>query len=221
MIWFELVWLSQGFHWEWPSVVHSLRSPVSAYLHTHLVPIHSSMGGTDPSNFLNSIGKNPDGTGNGDILLWKRKAERYLVEVREQELLLPSWFVLESTRCSVKRCSCTHTRALLSMFLSPSLSPPSFSYQSGLAYTIIHPGGLVDTEPGLEEFVLDVDDKLIKNEKRSISRADVAKLCVAALVEGKGTNVSFDCITREGTPVSAGEALQAFLATGKTANYDL
>jgi hypothetical protein len=41
----------------------------------------SSMGGTDPDNFLNKVGKNPDGSGNGDILLWKRKAERYLVNV--------------------------------------------------------------------------------------------------------------------------------------------
>jgi len=41
----------------------------------------SSMGGTDPDNFLNSIGKNSDGSGDGDILLWKRKAERYLAEV--------------------------------------------------------------------------------------------------------------------------------------------
>ncbi len=39
------------------------------------------MGGTDPSNFLNTIGKNKDGSGNGDILLWKRKAEKYLVDV--------------------------------------------------------------------------------------------------------------------------------------------
>ena len=39
------------------------------------------MGGTDPNNFLNKVGKNPDGSGNGDILLWKRKAERYLVDV--------------------------------------------------------------------------------------------------------------------------------------------
>ncbi|CAN0041981.1 unnamed protein product, partial [Choristocarpus tenellus] len=31
----------------------------------------SSMGGTQPDNFLNSIGKQEDGTG-GDILLWKR-----------------------------------------------------------------------------------------------------------------------------------------------------
>lgn len=46
------------------------------------VVIVSSMGGTDPDNFLNKVGKKQDGSGNGDILLWKRKAERYLVEVR-------------------------------------------------------------------------------------------------------------------------------------------
>ncbi len=38
----------------------------------------SSMGGTQPENFLNTIGKDKDGNGNGDILLWKRKAEKYL-----------------------------------------------------------------------------------------------------------------------------------------------
>ena len=38
------------------------------------------MGGTDPDNFLNSVGKNADGTGNGDILIWKRKGEQYLVK---------------------------------------------------------------------------------------------------------------------------------------------
>ena len=43
--------------------------------------LSSSMGGTDPNNFLNKVGKNPDGSGNGDILLWKRKAEKYLIDV--------------------------------------------------------------------------------------------------------------------------------------------
>jgi hypothetical protein len=45
----------------------------------HVVVV-SSMGGTDPDNFLNKVGKRKDGSG-GDILLWKRKAERYLIEV--------------------------------------------------------------------------------------------------------------------------------------------
>jgi nucleoside-diphosphate-sugar epimerase len=51
----------------------------------HVVVV-SSMGGTDPNNFLNSVGKSTDKrtgkmAGHGDILLWKRRAEKYLVEV--------------------------------------------------------------------------------------------------------------------------------------------
>lgn len=138
------------------------------------VVIVSSMGGTDPSNFLNSVGKNPDGSGNGDILLWKRKAEKYLVD-------------------------------------------------SGLDYTIIHPGGLKDTPAGQEALVLDVDDKLLENKKRSISRGDVANLCVAALTVGKGRSVALDCITQEvedgATVPSAEEALQSFLESSPVYDY--
>jgi len=141
------------------------------------VVVVSSMGGTDPSNFLNAVGKNKDGSGNGDILLWKRKAERYLVE------------------------------------------------ETDLSYAIIHPGGLVDTPAGVEDFVLDVDDKLMQNKKRSISREDVANLCVAALVHGQGKKVVLDCITvavDEGKKVkSADEAFTAFLKEQKTYNYAL
>lgn len=128
---------------------------------THVVLV-SSMGGTDPDNFLNSVGKTTTKSnvedGHGDILLWKRRAEKYLVE-------------------------------------------------SGLDYTILHPGHLVDTPGGREEFVLGVDDDLYESnhhknttsdEKRAmtrISREDVAELCVAALSAGKGKQISFDCIT--------------------------
>jgi nucleoside-diphosphate-sugar epimerase len=145
------------------------------------VIIVSSMGGTDPSNFLNSVGKNADGTGNGDILLWKRKAERYLVE-------------------------------------------------SGVDYAIIHPGGLVDTPAGQRELWLDVDDKLLSNNPRSIPRGDVANLCIAALTVGKGRKIAFDCITRppiasgddSSVPIrSAEEALEEFLREGKSYNYAL
>ena len=135
------------------------------------------MGGTDETNFLNSIGKAKDGSGNGDILIWKRKAEKYLIE-------------------------------------------------SGLDYTIIHPGGLLDTPASQEQLMLDVDDKLIQNEKRSISRADVANLCVAALeVCNEGQSVSFDCIAsevEEGTEIkSATEALEDFLAKEVSCDYSL
>lgn len=135
------------------------------------------MGGTDETNFLNSIGKAKDGSGNGDILIWKRKAEKYLIE-------------------------------------------------SGLDYTIIHPGGLLDKPASQEQLMLDVDDKLIKNEKRSISRADVANLCVAALEIGKeGQSVSFDCIAsevEEGAEIkSATAALEEFLAKEMSCDYSL
>ena len=44
------------------------------------------MGGTDENNFLNSIGKAKDGSGDGDILVWKRKAEKYLAQVSTKVL---------------------------------------------------------------------------------------------------------------------------------------
>lgn len=47
------------------------------------VVVCSSMGGTDPNNMLNSLGRteNPNGTiTGGNILKWKRKAEKYLID---------------------------------------------------------------------------------------------------------------------------------------------
>ena len=66
----------------------------------------------------------------------------------------------------------------------------------------------------------------MSNKKRSISRADVANICVASLnVGGKGESVSLDCITRpvdEGTPVlPAEQVLYEFLEKGVTADYAL
>jgi uncharacterized protein YbjT (DUF2867 family) len=174
---FKFVWKYGGFPETVDYAGQIKQINLAKRLNMKQVIIVSSMGGTDPSNFLNMIGKNPDGSGNGDILLWKRKAERYLTE-------------------------------------------------SGLDYTIIHPGGLTDKPAGIENFVLDVDDKLLKNEKRSISRGDVASLCVAALSVGAGKKLSLDCITRpseeEGAPVtSAEDALSAFVKEAKVYNYAL
>ncbi|KAL7465433.1 hypothetical protein ACHAXS_005757 [Conticribra weissflogii] len=142
----------------------------------HVVLV-SSMGVLDPNNFLNQIGKDKRGKGHGDILVWKRKAEKYLC-------------------------------------------------LSGLQYTIIHPGGLVDTESGKMELELDVDDALMRNEKKFISRGDVANLCIAALTVSGGKSVSFDCIGREVPDEnahvrSAEDVFKDFLKTGKTADYRL
>mmetsp|Transcript_24741 Transcript_24741/g.52479 ORF Transcript_24741/g.52479 Transcript_24741/m.52479 type:complete len:376 (+) Transcript_24741:91-1218(+) len=147
----------------------------------HVVLV-SSMGGLDPSNFLNQIGKDKDGNGNGDILIWKRKAEKYLC-------------------------------------------------LSGLQYTIIHPGGLVDSESNKMNLVLDVDDVLLQREKKSIPRGDVANLCIAALTESGDKSISFDCVGEEvdageeGDAVasvkSAEEVFGEFLSSGKTCDYTL
>jgi uncharacterized protein YbjT (DUF2867 family) len=108
----------------------------------------SSMGGTQPDNFLNTIGKVESDPNSGNILLWKRKAEEYLTK-------------------------------------------------SGLGYTIIHPGGLLDKKGGEREIVFGIDDQLLKEKVRSIPRTDVAEVCVQAIKESKAVNRAFDIISKE------------------------
>jgi len=91
---------------------------------------------------LNTMARDEDGNG-GNILLWKRKAEKYLID-------------------------------------------------SGLTYTIIHPGGLLDEEGGRRELVVGVDDTTPGTENRSIPRADVAELLVSSLEHESYKNRSFD-----------------------------
>ena len=119
---------------------------------TSHVVICSSMGGTDPENRLNSFGRDGNGKG-GNILLWKRKAEKYLID-------------------------------------------------SGMTYTIVHPGGLADEEGGKREIVVGVDDKQVVTDNRNIPRADVAELLIASLEHDSYKNRSFDARTKpagEGT----------------------
>lgn len=107
------------------------------------VVICSSMGGTNPENPLNNLGRDASTGKGGNILLWKRKAEKYLID-------------------------------------------------SGLDYTIIHPGGLLDEPGGKRQLVVGVNDKQVETTNRSIPRADVAALLVAALEYKSYKNRSFD-----------------------------
>jgi len=108
----------------------------------------SSMGGTDKNNFLNTIGRKESDENSGNILLWKRKAEEYLIK-------------------------------------------------SGIPYTIVHPGGLLDKPAGEREIVFGIDDQLLKEKVRSIPRGDVAEVCVQALAQSGALKRSFDIISRE------------------------
>ena len=103
-----------------------------------------SMGGTNPNNPLNRIGK-------GNILVWKRKAEQYLID-------------------------------------------------SGIDYTIIRAGGLLDKEGGVRQLLVGKDDELLNNPPdgipTSIPRADVATVVVRSLTEPNARNQAFDIISK-------------------------
>jgi uncharacterized protein YbjT (DUF2867 family) len=138
----------------------------------HIV-LCSSMGGTDRSNFLNTIGVQPDGTG-GEILLWKRKGEKALAA-------------------------------------------------SGLTYTIVHPGGLIDEAGGKRRIVAEVDDTLLKRTVgRTIPRADVAEVLIQALVCDKARNCAFDIVSDgvgEGVPTTDFKAFYDEIARGPAYDY--
>ena len=65
---------------------------------------------------------------------------------------------------------------------------------SGITYTIIHPGGLLDQPGGKREIITGVDDVLLKREVRSIPRSDVASVCVESISNPGAVNKSFDII---------------------------
>lgn len=143
---------------------------------THVV-VCSSMGGTDPSNMLNALGRTTredGGTEGGDILLWKRKAEVYLIE-------------------------------------------------SGLPYTVVHPGGLINEPGGKRELVLGVDDSQDGTESRSVPREDVAEVLLQALLHPEYRGRSFDVRAKpegDGEPTTDFGALVGSLA-GRNCDYTL
>lgn len=109
----------------------------------HIVLV-GSMGGTNENHPLNRIG-------NGNILIWKRKAEQELID-------------------------------------------------SGIDYTIIRAGGLLDEPGGKRELLVGKDDTLLMNPPggipTSIPRADVAQFVVQALLEPNVRNKAFDTISK-------------------------
>lgn len=119
----------------------------------HIVLV-GSMGGTNPNHPLNSLG-------NGNILVWKRKAEQYLAD-------------------------------------------------SDIPYTIIRAGGLQDKEGGVRELIVGKDDELLKTDTRAITRADVAEVCIQALLFEEAKFKAFDLASKPagtGTPTTDFKAL--------------
>lgn len=72
---------------------------------------------------------------------------------------------------------------LFRFFFTLSRKAEEHLIASGLTYTIIHPGGLLDAEGGKRQLVIGVDDTLLARKSRSIPRADVAQVlsCLTSL----------------------------------------
>ena len=108
----------------------------------HIVLV-GSMGGTNENHPLNQMG-------NGKILIWKRKAEEYLVN-------------------------------------------------SGVNYTIIRAGGLLNQPGGVRKLIVGDNDELLNNPPddipTSVPRADVAETVVQALQEPSAIDKAFDLIS--------------------------
>jgi uncharacterized protein YbjT (DUF2867 family) len=109
----------------------------------HIVLV-GSMGGTNEQHPLNKMG-------GGNILIWKRKAEQYLID-------------------------------------------------SGIDYTIIRAGGLLDQAGGVRELLVGKEDALLADPPEgiptSVPRADVAEVVVQALLEPAAHNKAFDLISK-------------------------
>jgi uncharacterized protein YbjT (DUF2867 family) len=121
---------------------HQIDAAVAA--NTQHIVLVGSMGGTNLNHPLNQLG-------NGNILVWKRKAEQYLID-------------------------------------------------SGVEYTIIRAGGLLDKSGGVRELLVGKDDQFLANPPDSIPtsvpRADVAEVVVQALLEPSARNKAFDLISK-------------------------
>ncbi|KAL9227871.1 hypothetical protein vseg_003512 [Gypsophila vaccaria] len=53
----------------------------------------------------------------------------------------------------------------------------------GIPYTNIRTGGLQDTAEGLRELVVGKNDELLQTDIRTVSRADVAEVCIQVPLE--------------------------------------
>lgn len=94
---------------------------------------------------------------------------------------------------------------------------------SGLPYTIVHPGGLLNEAGGVRELCLGVDDQVTLTDNRSVPREDVAEVMVQALLDDSYRGRSFDLVSK---PEGEGEVTTDFAALlaalgGKSADYAL
>jgi len=91
---------------------------------------------------------------------------------------------------------------------------------SGLTYTIVHPGGLLNEPGGQRKLVAGVDDKLLPQQNRSIPREDVAEVLVQSLLNDEYKNRSFDLVSEEGSGSAVETDFKRLLEPLSGANCD-
>jgi uncharacterized protein YbjT (DUF2867 family) len=83
--------------------------------------------------------------------------------------------------------------------------------KSGVAYTIVRPGGLTDGEGGQHEVVFKQGDK----GRGLITRMDVSRVCVAALEIPAARNKTFEVVNGSNPPAKGWQTLFASLKPDK------
>jgi uncharacterized protein YbjT (DUF2867 family) len=81
---------------------------------------------------------------------------------------------------------------------------------SGIPYTVVRPGGLLNA-PGRQKTVVFEQGDRASSAETTIARADVADICVQALKYPEARNRTFEVHTVEGPPVTDWRALFAAL----------
>lgn len=81
---------------------------------------------------------------------------------------------------------------------------------SGIPYTIIRPGGLINAPGGDRELVFEQGDKI--TGESTIARADVARICVTALRYPEARFKTFETSSRPGNPATDWQAAFGALA---------
>jgi uncharacterized protein YbjT (DUF2867 family) len=71
---------------------------------------------------------------------------------------------------------------------------------SGIPYTVVRPGGLTNAAGGDKDLVFEQGDAVIA--QTTITRADVARICVQALKFPEARNRTFEASARAGAPVT-------------------
>jgi uncharacterized protein YbjT (DUF2867 family) len=84
---------------------------------------------------------------------------------------------------------------------------------SGLAYTIVRPGGLTDEPGGYHGLKIDQGDRIMGR----ISRADVAEVCIQALRQPATCNATFEVVETDGSLPTDWASFFAALKSDETA----